>query len=214
MSMRYQDATLTAVDEAMENSVRAFEQYQKLNLAQRAAFLEDIGKALEENSGELILTAAAETNLETARLKAELARTVFQLRSYAKACAEGSWLDVRIDTPFLALSMAGDDGLKKPGAPDLRKMLVPLGPVVVFGASNFPFAYSTAGGDTACALAAGCTVVVKAHPAHAHTSELVAGIIDTAAKAGGLPEGIFIHLHGSGFEVGKALVEHRHTKAV
>ena len=98
--------------------------------------------------------------------------------------------------------------------PDIRKMLVPLGPVVVFGASNFPFAYSTAGGDTACAFAAGCPVIVKAHPAHAQTSELVAQAILKAAEKCKMPEGIFAHVHGVEFEVGKALIEHPHTKAV
>jgi len=103
---------------------------------------------------------------------------------------------------------------KTPPKPDIRKMLVPLGPVVVFGASNFPFAYSTAGGDTACAFAAGCPVIVKAHPAHAATSELVAGAILKAAEKCKMPKGIFTHIHSSGFEGGKALVMHPHVKAV
>ena len=104
--------------------------------------------------------------------------------------------------------------IKPPPKPDIRKMLVPLGPVVVFGASNFPFAYSTAGGDTACAFAAGCPVIVKAHPAHIQTSEIVAGAILKAAAACSMPDGIFAHVHGSGFEVGRALVTHPYTKAV
>ncbi|MDB5197062.1 MAG: aldehyde dehydrogenase, partial [Flaviaesturariibacter sp.] len=132
-------------------------------------------------------------------------RTLFQLTSYAQACEEGAWLDIRIDTA---------DPARNPPKPDLRKMLVPLGPVVVFGASNFPFAYSTAGGDTACALAAGCPVVLKAHPAHAETSEMVAGAVQAAAKECGLPGSVFIHIHGAGFEVGKALVLHPLTAAV
>ncbi len=117
----------------------------------------------------------------------------------------GDWLEARIDTGNVS---------RNPPKPDLRKMLIPLGPVVVFGASNFPFAYSTAGGDTACAFAAGCPVLVKAHPAHLATSELVAGAILSAAKKCQMPEGIFAHIHGSGFETGKALVMHPHTKAV
>lgn len=96
----------------------------------------------------------------------------------------------------------------------MMKMMFPLGPVVVFGAANFPFAYSTAGGDTACALAAGCPVIVKAHPGHAATSELVASAILKAAHLYHLPDGIFSHLHGASPAVGKALVEHQHTKAV
>ncbi len=133
----------------------------------------------------LIRTAMEETNLPETRLRNELARTQFQLTSYAEAGEAGTWLDVRIDT---AVPDKGD--------PDLRKWLVPLGPVVVFGASNFPFAYSTAGGDTASALAAGCPVIVKAHPAHAGTSEIVAGAIARAVKAEGLPAGVFAHVHG------------------
>ena len=125
------------------------------------------------------------------------------MTSYAEAGEAGTWLDVRIDT---AVPDKGD--------PDLRKWLVPLGPVVVFGASNFPFAYSTAGGDTASALAAGCPVIVKAHPAHAETSEIVAGAIARAVKAEGLPAGVFAHVHGAGTETGKTLVTHPHTRAV
>jgi NADP-dependent aldehyde dehydrogenase len=114
-------------------------------------------------------------------------------------------LDARIDTAIPD---------KTPPKPDVRKMLVPLGPVVVFGSSNFPFAYSTAGGDTACAFAAGCPVIVKAHPAHAQTSTMVASAIEKAALANGLPTGIFAHVYGASFEVGKALVTHPLTKAV
>lgn len=154
---------------------------------------------------DLIHTAMSETNLPEVRLRGERARTIFQLNSYAEACEKGDWLEARIDTAIPD---------KTPPKPDIRKMLVPLGPVVVFGASNFPLAYSTAGGDTACAFAAGCPVIVKAHPAHAQTSEIVANAIVTAAKKSHMPEGIFAHVHGASFEVGKALVMHPHTKAV
>src|ERR1700712_5548863 len=142
-----------------------------------------------------------ETNLPEARLRGEKARTIFQLNQYAAACRLGSWLEARIDT-----AVPG----KTPPKPDIRKMLIPLGPVVVFGASNFPFAYSTAGGDTACAFAAGCPVVVKAHPAHAETSEIVANAILKAAASCNMPEGILAHVHGSSFETGRALVTHDH----
>ncbi|MGV3658092.1 MAG: aldehyde dehydrogenase (NADP(+)), partial [Chitinophagaceae bacterium] len=161
-----------------------------------------IAAGLKENSDALIQTAAAETALDAPRLQTELDRTIFQLTSYADACEEGSWMEVRINTPTDSQPH------------DLRKMLHGLGPVVVFGASNFPFAYSTAGGDTACALAAGCSVVVKAHGAHAQTSERVATIINKAAESCGLPQGVFTHLHGASFDVGKALVQHKITKAV
>ena len=159
-----------------------------------------------ENCGDvLIQTAMQETNLPEARLRGERARTIFQLNSYAEACEKGTWLGACIDTAIPD---------KTPPKPDIRKMLVPLGPVVVFGASNFPFAYSTAGGDTACAFAAGCPVIVKAHPAHAETSEVVANAILLAAEKSNMPKGIFAHVHGAGFEVGKALVMHANTKAV
>lgn len=201
----YNDATVEEVNEALQQSWNAFRQYRKKDLKERAAFLKLIAKELEAMSEKLILVANKETNLGEARLKVELKRTIFQLNSYADACSEGTWLDIRIDT-------AGTN--RNPAKPDLRKMLVPLGPVVVFGASNFPFAYSTAGGDTACALAAGCSVIIKAHPAHAETSELVANAVKRASVTCNLPEGIFIHLHGASFETGKALVQHPLTKAV
>lgn len=205
MAKTYKDATVREVDEALRRSWAAFRQFRKLNLTERADFLKAIGVELEAISNELVSTANRETNLGEARLAGELKRTIFQLNSYGDACAEGTWLDIRIDTA---------DDQRNPPKPDLRKMLVPLGPVVVFGASNFPFAYSTAGGDTACALAAGCPVVLKAHPAHAETSELVAEAVQKAAKKRGPPGDIFIHLYGAGFEVGKALVQHPLTKAV
>lgn len=201
----FNDASPEQVDEAMKNSWYAFREYRKRDLKSRAEFLRAIAREIQGISSQLISTASEETNLSEGRLQSELQRTVFQLTSYAGACEQGTWLDIRIDTA---------DGKRNPPKPDLRKMLVPLGPVVVFGASNFPFAYSTAGGDTACALAAGCSVVIKAHPAHAGTSQRVAEAVHVAAMKCGLPENIFIHLHGSSFEVGKALVQHPFTSAV
>lgn len=203
--MMYNDVTVEEVNEALHRSWNAFKQYRKKDLKERAAFLKAIAKQLEQLKDQLIDVADKETNLGHARLSVELKRTIFQLNSYADACAEGTWLDTRIDT-------AGNNG--NSSKLDLRKMLVPLGPVVVFGASNFPFAYSTAGGDTACALAAGCSVIIKAHPAHAETSELVANAVQQAASKSNLPEGVFIHLHGASFEIGKVLVQHALTKAV
>lgn len=203
--MPYNDATPEQIDTALKSAQNAFAIYRQKTLAERAAFLRAIAAGLEKNSGELISIASKETHLDEARLRIEFKRTVFQLTSYAAACAAGSWLDIRIDTAL------PDRAIPRP---DLRKTLAPLGPVVVFGASNFPFAYSTAGGDTACALAAGCPVIIKAHPAHAQTSELVAMVVQEAARHCGLPEGVFIHLHGARFEVGKALVQHPLTKAV
>jgi 2,5-dioxopentanoate dehydrogenase len=203
--MMFTDASIADIDKVMQTAWQAFHQYRKLSLKQRAGFMHAVAGELENAGDALIRTAMEETNLPEARLRGERARTIFQLNSYADACERGEWLEARIDTAIPD---------KTPPKPDIRKMLVPLGPVVVFGASNFPFAYSTAGGDTACAFAAGCPVIVKAHPAHAQTSEMVAGAILKAAAACNMPEGIFAHVHGSGFEVGKALVTHPYTRAV
>lgn len=201
----FTDATLQEIENTMQNAWDAFHIYRKCSLVQRAAFMKAIAIELENCGHALIQTAMQETNLPEARLCGERARTIFQLNSYAEACEKGDWLEARIDTAIPD---------KTPPKPDIRKMLVPLGPVVVFGASNFPFAYSTAGGDTASAFAAGCPVIVKAHPAHAQTSEIVAHAILAAAEKTNMPKGIFAHVHGAGFEVGKALVMHPHTKAV
>lgn len=201
----FKDANTQEIDQAMQDAWQAFHEYRKLSLKQRAGFMHAVAAGLDSAGDELIRTAMAETNLPEPRLRNERTRTVFQLTSYAEASERGDWLEARIDTAIPD---------RNPPRPDIRKMLIPLGPVVVFGASNFPFAYSTAGGDTACAWAAGCPVIVKAHPAHAQTSEMVAKIIFKAAEQCNMPKGIFAHIHGASFEVGKALVTHPYTKAV
>lgn len=201
----FQDATLPEIEAAMQAAWDAFHVYRKLSLHQRASFMRNVAKEIEAIGDELLQVTAEETHLPEARLRNERTRTMFQLTSYAEACERGDWLDARIDTAIPD---------KNPPKPDIRKMLVPLGPVVVFGAANFPYAYSTAGGDTACAFAAGCPVIVKAHPAHARTSELVAQAIHKAVAAADLPAAVFTHIHGASFEVGKALIEHPYTRAV
>jgi 2,5-dioxopentanoate dehydrogenase len=201
----FTDTTNNKIDSIMNEAWAAFHLYRKLSLKQRADFMRAIAFELEACGDGLIETAMRETNLPEARLRGERGRTIFQLNQYADACEKGEWLEARIDT-------ANPD--KTPPKPDIRKMLIPLGPVVVFGASNFPFAYSTAGGDTACAFAAGCSVIVKAHPAHPETSEMAAKAILLAADKCNMPKGIFAHVHGASFEPGKALVMHTHTKAV
>lgn len=201
--MIFKDATVQEIDQVMQQAWQAFQVYKKTSVRQRADFMRTIAGVLDGAGDELIRTVMEETNLPEARVRNEKARTVFQLTSYAAACEDGHWMEARIDT---AVPQKGD--------PDIRKVQVPLGPVVVFGASNFPFAYSTAGGDTASALAAGCPVVVKGHPAHARTSEMVAKIILKAADDCKMPKGVFAHVQGAGFETGKALVTHPYTRAV
>ncbi len=201
----FQENTTEQINEMMEKAWKAFHVYRKLPITERARFMRAIAVELENCGDKLIQTAMAETHLPEARCRNERGRTIHQLNSYAAACEQGSWLEARIDTA---------DSNRTPPKPDVRKMLVPLGPVVVFGASNFPFAYSTAGGDTACAFAAGCPVIVKAHPAHSQTSEIVSEAILKAARDTGMPEGIFHHVHGASFETGKTLVTHPLVKAV
>jgi NADP-dependent aldehyde dehydrogenase len=201
----FKDASVVEINEIMDAAKSAALAIKKASLGKRTELMNAIADGLESSGDELIQLVMSETNLPDARLRGERGRTIFQLRSYAKACVKGEWLEASIDTAIPD---------KVPPKPDIRKMLMPLGPVVVFGSSNFPFAYSTAGGDTASALAAGCPVIVKAHPAHPKSSEAVANIIHQAVKNCGLPSGVFSHVHGASFEVGKALVLHPFTKAV
>jgi alpha-ketoglutaric semialdehyde dehydrogenase len=204
-NMQPADTPLNEIDASMQEAWKAFHIYRKKSLKERAAFMRAIAVELESCGDALIQTAMQETNLPEARLRGERGRTIFQLNSYADACQRGEWLEASIDT-------AVPD--KVPPKPDIRKMLVPVGPVVVFGSSNFPFAYSTAGGDTASAFAAGCPVIVKAHPAHVQTSQMVANAIAKAAASQHLPAAVFTHVVGASFETGKTLVMHPHTKAV
>jgi NADP-dependent aldehyde dehydrogenase len=191
------------IDGVMQQSLAAFNQYKKLAPAKRAAFLEAIAAALESNREQLVQIAGEESHLPAGRLNGELTRTTSQLKLFASFIKEGSWVEASIDAPD-----AGNTA-----KPDIRKMLVAVGPVIVFGASNFPFAFSTAGGDTASALAAGCTVVIKGHPAHAQTSLLVFDAIEKAIAATGVPANTLQHVAG-GFEEGKALVMHPITTGV
>ncbi|HMP92875.1 MAG TPA: aldehyde dehydrogenase (NADP(+)) [Phnomibacter sp.] len=202
---QYPDSTLADIEAAMQQAAAAASVYAVTSLAQRKNLLEQIAQALEEAANALIQAAQAETNLPPARLQGELARTCHQLRSYGQAAATGHYLHATIDTA---------DAGRTPPRPDIRNMHVPLGPVVVFGSSNFPFAYSTAGGDVASALAAGCPVGVKAHPYHAHTSTLVAQLIQEQVALAGLPAGVFKHVYGASHQVGHTLVMHPAACAV
>ena len=199
-------ASAADVDAALRAADEAFLSYQSGSGAVRAAFLEQIAAEIMALGEGLLHRAAEETGLTLDRLTSERARTCGQLQLYGAAAREGSWVDARIDR-------AQPERQPVP-RPDLRRMLLPLGPVVVFGASNFPLAYSVAGGDTASALAAGCPVVVKAHEAHPGTSELVAQAINRAVAACGLPPGVFSLVQGDGRVIGGPLVQHPLTKAV
>jgi NADP-dependent aldehyde dehydrogenase len=201
----FPEATVADIDQAMQLAAAAFASFRQSSPEERAVFLETIGQQIEALGDALIETAMAESNLPQARLLGERGRTVNQLRSFADMLREGSWVEATIDTALPE---------RTPPRSDIRKMLIPLGPVVVFGAANFPLAFSTAGGDTASALAAGCPVVVKAHPGHPLTSGMVAGAIQKAIEICKLPAGTFQHVYGSGFDIGKALVQHPVTQAV
>lgn len=201
----FHEATERDVDRALALADEACPELRKVSAEARAAFLEKIAEEVLALGDELLDRAHREAGAPLVRLTGERMRTVNQLRLFADVVREGSWCDARID-PALP------DRQPIP-RPDLRRMLVPLGPVIVFGASNFPLAFSVPGGDTASAFAAGCPVIVKAHPAHPGTSELVADAIVRAVEACGLPEGTFSMLHG-GVEIGHALVRHPLARAV
>ncbi|GAB7523262.1 aldehyde dehydrogenase (NADP(+)) [Paraburkholderia sp. 2C] len=194
------------VDRACELAALAFDPYRQAPLEKRARLLEAIADNIVGLGDTLIERAQAESALPKARLEGERARTVGQLRLFASLVREGRWLSATID-------QAMPDRKPLP-RPDLRAQKIPVGPVAVFGASNFPLAFSVAGGDTASALAAGCPVVVKAHPAHLGTSELVGRAIQKAVADSGLPEGVFSLLVGAGNEIGEALVAHPAIKSV
>jgi alpha-ketoglutaric semialdehyde dehydrogenase len=206
MATQFKEASVDEINQVMQRSHEAFEVFQKKTVEEKSTFLDTIADEIEALGDALLQKASEETNLPIPRLSGERTRTTNQLRMFATMLREGSWVEANIDT-------ADPERTPLP-KPDLRKMLIPLGPVVVFGASNFPFAYSTAGGDTASALASGCSVVVKAHPAHAQTSEMVYGAIKKAISACNMPADIFQHVNGTSFESGKALVQAKHTAAV
>jgi alpha-ketoglutaric semialdehyde dehydrogenase len=193
------------IDEIMQQSAQAFEVYKQVKPAQRAAFLEAIAAEIELQREILVQTAGEETNLPAARLNGEITRTTNQLQLFANLIKEGSWVDAVIDT-------AKPD--TTPAKPDIRRMLLPVGPVVVFGASNFPFAFSTAGGDTASVLAAGATVVIKGHPAHPRTSLLAYTAMQQAVSSTGMPEHTVQHVADAGIALGKELVLHPLTTGV
>lgn len=193
------------IDDAVAAAEAAFETYAELPSAKIADFLERIAEEIDSLGETLIATAASETALPTGRLTGERARTVNQIRLFAALAEKGAWKDVRIEPAM--------EDRKPARRPDLRRTLIPIGPVAVWAASNFPLAFSVAGGDAASALAASCPVILKAHPGHPRTSALVAGAIAKAARDLELPEGVLTMVGGENPEVSLALVRHPGVKA-
>jgi len=202
----FREADGPTVDRALRGTQAVFPAFAATPPEVRAGFLRGIAEEIEALGQDLLDRAHAESALPPARLESERARTVSQLRLFASLLDEGSWVEARIDP--------GDPARAPVPRPDIRRMLVPLGPVAVFAASNFPFAFSVAGGDTAAALAAGCPVVCKAHPAHPGTSELAARAVGRAARGARLEPHIFSLVHGWSHEPGLALARHPLTRAV
>jgi len=200
------EARAADIAKACALAAAAFDAYRETDLETRAVFLETIAAEILGLGDALLQRAAQETGLAIARIETERARTVAQLRLFASAVRQGGWLDARID-PALP-------DRKPLPRPDLRLRNIGIGPVAIFGASNFPLAFSVAGGDTAAALAAGCPVVVKAHPAHPGTSALVGQAVQSAIAKCGLAPGVFSLLFGAGQELGTALVSNPDIKAV
>jgi NADP-dependent aldehyde dehydrogenase len=202
----YHEATSGEIDRAVRLAAEAFEDFRARPPRQKAALLDRIAAEIEALGDALIDRANAETALGPQRLTGERARTCNQLRMFARVVEEGSWVQARIDRAL--------PDRKPLPRPDLRRMLIPVGPVVSFAASNFPLAISVAGNDTASGLAAGCPIIVKAHPAHPGTSEMIGAAVTKAIRETGMPNGLVSVLHGRTHEVGLALVRHPLVKAV
>jgi NADP-dependent aldehyde dehydrogenase len=203
---KFCEATEEEIDEAAQKAFDAFLLYRDLNTEKKISFLEAIASGIEADRASLLHTAMRETFLAEARLNGEINRTISQTKLFVELLKEGSWVKAIIDT-------AQPERVPLP-KPDLRQMQRPIGVIAVFGASNFPFAFSTAGGDTISAFAAGCTVVYKAHPAHPALSEMIARIIIEAAEKNGIPDGIFSMIQASSVAPATLLVQHPLIKAV
>ena len=200
------NTTAQQLDEAVAQAIQAFAIYRKKDKNEVADFLNQVAEEILALGDALINKCHEETALPLPRLQGERGRTMQQLQLFATYIREGSWVDAKID-------QANPDRTPMPKS-DIRQMLLPLGPVAVFGASNFPLAFSVAGGDTASALAAGCPVIFKGHPAHPGTSALVASAFATAIEKCNMPKGTFTLLQGNTFELGENLVKHPGIKAV
>ncbi|WP_142786598.1 aldehyde dehydrogenase (NADP(+)) [Changchengzhania lutea] len=202
----FTEASSEEIDAAVTLASEAFKSFQNISGIKKSEFLNAIADEILALDNTLIKTYCLESGLPEGRAKGERGRTIGQLRMFADLVKEGSWVEATIDT--------AEPNREPQPKPDLRKMMVPLGPVAVFGASNFPLAYSTAGGDTASALASGCPVIVKSHPMHSGTGELVASAVIKAAQKTNMPNGVFSNLNGINIDVGAQLVKHSGVKAV
>ena len=199
-------ATQNEVNLAMDKAINAWRIFRNIPGSQKAMFLHAIADGMESIREKLLETINAETAYPQPRILTEFNRTCAQLSMFAELTSSDAWKEITIDEELPNRSPAP--------RPELRRVMMPMGPVVVFGASNFPLAYSTMGGDAVSALAVGCPVIVKAHESHLCTNALVAEVVMNAAKATGMPDGVFSSLNGNGIETGQQLVLHPNTAAV
>lgn len=202
----FTEATADEIEEAVALANKAFSSYRKCSGLEKANFLNAIADEILALGDDLLVQYSSESGFPRGRAEGERGRMIGQLRAFATMLTEGSWVQATIDTAIADRQPAPKE--------DLRKMLVPLGPIVVFGSSNFPFAFSTAGGDTASALASGCPVIVKSHSMHIGTGEMIASAIIKAAQKTNMPEGVFSNLIGGGRTLGTSLVKHPLVKGV
>ena len=203
---QFTEATSNEINLAVQLAKNAFSEYQNCSNQDKHDFLIQISKNILNLGEDLIEMYCSESGLEFKRALAERERTIWQIKLFSSQLLSGEWINASIDFAIPE---------RRPNTkPDLRKMLIPLGPVVVFGSSNFPLAYSTAGGDTISALASGCPVIVKSHPMHSGTGELIAQAIVDAAQKTGMPEGVFSNINSSNYVAGTHLVSHSDIKAV
>ena len=202
----FTEATTNEIEKAVTLAAEAFKVYKNYSGKQKADFLNAIANEILALGDDLLLVYSQESGLPRGRAEGERGRTIGQIKAFAAMLEEGSWVEATIDTAL-------PNRTPMPRV-DLRKMLVPIGPVVVFGSSNFPLAFSTCGGDTVSALASGCSVLVKSHSMHVATGEMVASAINKAAQKTNMPNGVFSNLIGKGNELGTTLVKHPLVKAV
>ena len=202
----FHEATTEEINNAVKKAEEAFNVYRNKSGGEKAVFLEAIADEILALGDILIKRCCEESGLPEIRITGERGRTVSQLKLFAGLLKEGSWIDARIET--------AEPERRPAPKPDIRSMKKALGPVGIFGASNFPLAFSVAGGDTASALAAGCTIVVKAHPAHPGTCEMIANAIRNAVQKTNMPDGTFSMVHGCSAEVGMSIVKHPLIKAI